>query len=68
MTIISQLEALSSRHPRIPFSPNLPSWVNRFASPQPGQPPVVVEGFRVEFSDQEELEYVLDNRPWYVRG
>ncbi|KAM1672802.1 hypothetical protein ACFX11_041261 [Malus domestica] len=95
MTIISQLEALSSRHPRIPFSPNLPSWVNRFASPQPGQPPVIEartikwklcltwgtgvknpfyldhfghHWYAVEFSDQEELEYVLDNRPWYVRG
>ncbi|KAM1180462.1 hypothetical protein ACFX13_019877 [Malus domestica] len=43
MTIVSQLEASSSRHPRIPSSPKLPLWVNRFAFPQPGQPPVVVE-------------------------
>lgn len=104
--------------------------VNMFASPQPGQPPVVVEGARGtftlesgvtrvstslfsnlnvegmlvgkqieaktikwklglpwgsgvknpsyldhfghhryarEFTEQEEMEYVLDNRPWYVR-
>lgn len=139
MSFISQLEASSFRHPRIHSNPLLPSWVNRFASPQPGQPPVVVEGVRgtftlengvtrvstslfsnlnvkhmenkvlmgklvgkqieartikwkfgltwglgvknlfyldhfghhwydVEFIEQEEIEYVLDNRPWFVRG
>ncbi|KAM1316013.1 hypothetical protein ACFX10_019530 [Malus domestica] len=68
MTIVSQLEASSSRHPRIPSSPKLPLWVNRFAFPQPGQPPVVVESSIVEFTDQEELEYVIDNRPWNVQG
>ncbi|KAM1149840.1 hypothetical protein ACFX15_029435 [Malus domestica] len=50
ITIISQLEASFSRHPRIPSSPKLSSWVNRFTSPHPGQPLVVVEGFKGTFT------------------
>ncbi|KAB2635774.1 hypothetical protein D8674_026308 [Pyrus ussuriensis x Pyrus communis] len=33
-----------------PSSPLLPSWVSRFDSPQPGQPPVVVEDARGTFT------------------
>lgn len=58
MTIISQLEASSSGHPMIPSSPNLPSWVNRFASPQPDQPLVVVEGSKGTFTLESEVTRV----------
>lgn len=50
MTIISQLEASSSRHARIPTSPIIPAWANKFANPLLGQPPVVVEGARGTFT------------------
>ncbi|KAM1369816.1 hypothetical protein COP2_041463 [Malus domestica] len=50
MTFISQLDASSSRHPMIPSSTLLPSWMNKFASPQPSQPSVVVEGSRGSFT------------------
>ncbi|KAM1794257.1 hypothetical protein ACFX11_034752 [Malus domestica] len=102
MTVISQLKASSSRHAKIPTSPKIPAWVNKFANPLPGQPPVVVEGaygtftmengvtkvsislysnfymesrvligklvgkhrwYAIEFTDEEELEFALDNRP-----
>ncbi|KAM1258899.1 hypothetical protein EV1_038018 [Malus domestica] len=61
MTIISQLEASSSRHTRIPTSPRIPAWANKFANPLLGQPLGVVEGACGTFTMENGITRVSTN-------
>ena len=61
MTVISQLEASSSRQAHIPNSPRIPSWDNKFANPLHGQPLVAMEGARGTFTLESGITRVSTN-------
>ncbi|KAB2596570.1 Cleavage and polyadenylation specificity factor subunit 1 [Pyrus ussuriensis x Pyrus communis] len=61
MTVISQLEASSSRQAHIPNSPRITSWDNKFANPLHGQPLVAVEGARGTFTLESGITRVSTN-------